>query len=70
LLAKRATQTPFCFGQTPGLADICLVPQIFSAHRFGVDISHLKRLNEIYQRCEQIAAFADAHPSNQPDHEA
>ncbi len=69
LLAKRDRATPFCFGDTPGLADICLVPQLFSAQRFGVDFSHLKLLADINARCEALAAFAQAHPACQPDFE-
>jgi maleylpyruvate isomerase len=69
LLAKRDRDSAFCFGDTPGLADICLVPQVFSAERFGVDISHLTRIAAIHARCEALAAFADAHPARQPDFE-
>jgi maleylpyruvate isomerase len=69
LLAKRDRESAFCFGDTPGLADICLVPQIFSAQRFGVDISHLTRIAAIHARCEALPAFADAHPARQPDFE-
>ncbi len=67
LLERRATQTDFCFGDQPGMADICLVPQVFSAQRFGVDISHLRRITDIHARCEALPAFAAAHPANQPD---
>lgn len=69
LLAKRTRESAFCYGDTPGLADVCLVPQIFSAQRFGVDIGHLKRIAAIHARCEALPAFADAHPARQPDFE-
>lgn len=69
LLAKREAETAFSFGDTPGLADVCLVPQIFSAQRFGVDVSHLTRIAAIHARCEALPAFADAHPARQPDAE-
>lgn len=69
LLAGRPA-TPYAFGQAPGLADICIVPQVFSAQRFGVDISHLARINAIYEHCQLNPAFADAAPSRQPDFEA
>lgn len=69
LLARRDRESAFCFGDTPGLADICLVPQLFSAQRFGVDVSHLKRIAAIHARCEALPAFADAHPARQPDFE-
>ena len=69
LLARRDRDSAFCYGDTPGLADVCLVPQIFSAQRFGVDISHLTRIAAIHARCEALPAFADAHPARQPDYE-
>ncbi len=69
LLARRAT-TAFCFGDTPTLADICLVPQVFSASRFGVDLSAMPRLRAIHATCEALPAFAAAHPKAQPDWEA
>lgn len=67
LLDRRAAHTEFCFGDAPGMADICLVPQIFSAQRFGVDISHLRHINMVHDRCAALPAFAAAHPANQPD---
>jgi maleylpyruvate isomerase len=60
----------FCFGDTPGLADICLVPQMFSARRFNVDVSNFTTLNRIQAGCEALQAFAEAHPEQQPDFEA
>jgi maleylacetoacetate isomerase len=69
LLAKQNHSGKYCFGDTPGLADICLVPQVFSAQRFGADISTLKRVNAIYDACQALPAFADAHPAKQPDAE-
>jgi maleylacetoacetate isomerase len=68
-LVSRAGQYPFCFGDTPGLADICLVPQLFSADRFGVDLGPMPRLRAIRAECEVLPAFAAAHPSRQPDSE-
>ncbi|VVT30085.1 Maleylacetoacetate isomerase [Rhizobium sp. EC-SD404] len=70
LLERRDTETTFCFGETPGLADICLVPQMFSAARFGVDLTAMPRLRAIERTCNALEAFADAHPSRQPDTEA
>lgn len=57
----------FCVGDTPSIADCCLVPQMFAAQRFGIDISDFKRLNEINERCLSLPAFEKAHPKNQPD---
>ena len=53
---------PFCFGEYPTLADICLMPQIYNADRWGFDISPLKRISEIGRRCAKIEAFQNAHP--------
>ena len=69
LLARRAPST-FCFGEAPSLADICLVPQIFSAQRSGADLSAMPRLLAVHAACEALPAFADAHPRKQPDWEA
>jgi maleylacetoacetate isomerase len=69
LLARQTHGGDFCFGNTPGLADICLVPQVFSAARFKLDISHLKRVNAVHDACQALPAFADAAPGRQPDAE-
>lgn len=61
LLDNPATGT-FCHGDNPTMADICLVPQVYNARRWNVDISGLKRVLEISARCEGLEAFAKAHP--------
>ncbi len=63
----RKTAGQYCVGDTPSLADCCLVPQWFGAGRFGVDVSKFTKLAEIYQRCIEHPAFEKAHPMNQPD---
>jgi maleylpyruvate isomerase len=70
LLARRSPRGAYCFGDTPGLADICLVPQVFSAERFGVDLKDMPNIRRIHAACSALAPFADAHPSQQPDAEA
>ncbi|SNS59376.1 maleylacetoacetate isomerase [Tropicimonas sediminicola] len=57
----------FSFGDQPGLADICLVPQLYNAHRWGVDLTRFPRLLDIEQRALQLPAFEAARPENQPD---
>ncbi|WP_395446443.1 maleylacetoacetate isomerase (plasmid) [Aminobacter sp. UC22_36] len=52
----------FCHGDTPGMADFCLVPQVYNARRWNVDVSGLTRVLEIAGRCEGLDAFAKAHP--------
>ncbi|WP_420409778.1 maleylacetoacetate isomerase [Hoeflea sp.] len=61
------SDTPFCFGHSPGLADLCLVPQLYNAHRWGCDLSGFSRLTDIEQRCLALPAFDEARPENQPD---
>ncbi|KRR29501.1 maleylacetoacetate isomerase [Bradyrhizobium retamae] len=60
---------PFCFGDTPTVADLCLVPQLANARRFGVDVSVFSRLLEAEAAAKQIKAFTDAAPDRQPDAE-
>ena len=57
----------FCFGDTPGLADLCLVPQLYNAHRWGCDLAPFGRLAEIEARCLALPAFDGARPEAQPD---
>lgn len=61
--------TPFCFGHAPGLADLCLVPQLYNAHRWGCDLALFPRLREIEARCLALPAFDSARPETQPDAE-
>jgi maleylacetoacetate isomerase len=59
--------SPYCFGNTPGLADICLVPQLYNAHRWGCDLTPFPRLIDIEIRCLTLRAFDAARPDAQPD---
>jgi maleylacetoacetate isomerase len=59
----------YCFGDSPTLADVFLVPQLYNARRFGCDLSPYPRLLEIDENCRALAAFADASPERQPDAE-
>jgi maleylpyruvate isomerase len=59
----------FCFGNSPTMADVCLVPQWANAQRFETDLSACPTLAAIVKRCEQIQAFADAAPAKQIDAE-
>jgi maleylpyruvate isomerase len=62
-------QGPFCFGPTPGMADLSLVPQLGNARRFGVDVSAYPRLLRAEAAAREMKAFADAAPDRQPDAE-
>ena len=59
----------FCFGDRPSVADICLIPQVFNARRYKIDISHLKKIEAVDRHCKELPAFLDAHPRRQPDTE-
>lgn len=60
---------PFCFGATPSLADLCLVPQLANARRFGVRIEAFPRLAAAETAARSLRAFADAAPERQIDAE-
>jgi maleylpyruvate isomerase len=60
---------PFCFGATPTMADLCLVPQLANARRFGVDVSAFPRLLQAEAAAKALPAFADAAPERQSDAE-
>ena len=57
----------FCVGDEPSIADCCLIPQLASARRFGVELAALERLLRIEESCLALSAFANAAPDRQPD---
>lgn len=65
----RDVNGPFCFGTTPTLADICLVPQLGNARRFDCDLAVLPRLLRAESACMALPAFQQAAPEQQPDAE-
>jgi maleylacetoacetate isomerase len=70
LLAGDGQTGRFCHGDTPGLADVVLVPQVFNAHRYqSLDLTPYPTIVRIYETCLNINAFAAAHPDRQPDRE-
>ena len=69
IVVSSPKQSRFCFGDTPTLADICLVPQLANARRFGCDLSVYPTLLQIEKACSALPAFADAAPEKQPDAE-
>lgn len=69
LLERHNAGQPFCFGEAPGMADIYLVPQVFSAARFKVNLDAMPIVRRIAAACNALPAFAAAHPLKQPDAE-
>ena len=64
-LARDPARGRFCYGDTPSLADLCLVPQVFNARRYSVDLTPFPRIAAIDAACHEIAAFASAAPEKQ-----
>lgn len=59
----------FCHGDSPSMADCCLVPQIFNAQRFNSDLAPYPMTMRVFENCMQLDAFDRAQPSKQPDAE-
>ncbi|UAN34288.1 maleylacetoacetate isomerase [Enterobacter sp. JBIWA005] len=59
----------FCHGNTPGLADCCLIPQVFNARRFNCSLERMPTIQRICLACEELISFHAASPVNQPDAE-
>ena len=68
-LAREASTGPFCHGDTPTMADICLVPQLANARRLDLDLTPYPTLLAIETACAALPAFAAAAPHRQPDAE-
>jgi len=69
MIVAQPKRDKFCFGAVPTLADICLVPQLGNARRYGCDLAKYPAILEIEKNCNAIPAFADAAPEKQPDAE-
>ncbi|MCL1127631.1 maleylacetoacetate isomerase [Shewanella surugensis] len=57
----------YCFGNDVTLADLCLIPQVYNAERFNVDLSLYPNIERVNRACLKLDAFIDAAPENQPD---
>ena len=67
LLAEKNPTGKFCHGESPTMADICLVTQVTPAQLFKTDLAPYPRVMSIYNHSMSIPAFAEAHPRKQPD---
>ena len=70
MLASSPYTGRFCHGDQPTLADLCLVPQLFNARRFGCDESAFPTVVRIDAACAELDAFRQAAPEQQPDYVA
>jgi len=64
---SRTAPAPFCVGDEPSIADCCLVPQLYNARRFDLDLSAYTNILRVVANCQDLAAFQEAVPEKQPD---
>lgn len=69
MIVAQPKRGKFCFGDMPTLADVCLIPQLGNARRYGCDLAKYPTILEIEKNCNAIPAFANAAPEKQPDAE-
>ena len=69
MLASDTCTGRFCHGDTPGIADCCLVPQVFNALRFELDMTPYPTIMRIHAACAALPGFIAAHPAQQRDAE-
>jgi len=67
MLADHPSTGTFCEGNSPTIADCCLVPQVYNARRFAVDLSRYPMIMRIEKACLALPAFDAARPEKQPD---
>ena len=67
LLATDGATGTFSHGDTPGLVDICIVPQVFNAQRLECDMTRYPTIMRTFDACMKLDAFDSAQPSKQPD---
>jgi len=69
MLASRPGRGPCCLGATPTIADLCIVPQVFNAQRFGCPLDGVPKIMSVFDACMRLPAFDLAQPSKQVDAE-
>ena len=69
MIGAQSKRGRFCFGDEPTLADVCLIPQLGNARRYGSDLSRYPNITAVEKACMALPAFANAAPEKQPDAE-
>jgi maleylacetoacetate isomerase len=64
-LGRAVLRGRFCCGDQPGMADVCLVPQLYNARRYSVDLTPYPRIVAIDAACGELPAFASSAPDKQ-----
>lgn len=68
MLAQDKARNPdFCFGNLPGIVECYLIPQVYSANRFGIDLTPFPNILRVNAACSNLSAFIRSAPENQPD---
>jgi Glutathione S-transferase len=67
ILKNNDCGAKFCFGETPSLADACLIPQVYNAKRFHCNLSKYPIIESIWNHCISLDTFKRAAPESQPD---
>ena len=67
MLNDHLSTGQYCEGEMPTIADCCLIPQVYNARRFGVDMTPFPTISRIEQSCLRLPAFDLARPEMQPD---
>ncbi len=67
VLESQIKANPYCHGDQVSMADIYLIPQVYNALRFKFDMTSYPKILSVYERCNQLDAFIQAAPENQPD---
>ncbi len=66
VLAK--SNSTYSFGEQPGMADLCLVPQVYNARRFDIPLKNFTNIVRVVNACNELPAFSEATPEAQPDY--
>lgn len=67
ILTSSPSTGAYSEGDTPSIADVCLVPQVYNAQRFSVDMAPYPTIRRIHEQCMQLREFENARPEKQPD---